>query len=368
MKRADRVLALFLCAAVGIAAAGTFVRNRVYRNELTLWRDCAEKNNWQDMRTMVAYVGALKKEGRDAEASEILEQARKLDWNTARFSIENIKFLVNQYIDFFPIDIRIVLHEFLLDLDPDDHRSYEFIASAYMLKGDMENARITVSLLNRVFVYEEARALMGDIYSHYGCFSKAEREYMKAVTLEPNNPLWRLKLLQNAIQFRSRAEVSGMLVQYQQYLPAESVRIFGMYLQKGIPEQQDLLLPVAGLCYLGGEYARAEKCLNLLIAESGSLDTVEAAGFHIQAAGIFSDMREYARVYSILSNLEFEGLSDIRKVDVSLMMGRICGETGRYRESAEWYDRALEYIDDPEIIYVVKRKRTAAAEGGFHAE
>ncbi|MFC1479325.1 tetratricopeptide repeat protein [Planctomycetota bacterium] len=360
MNRKNLLVIVFTVFLILLSSAGTFIRNRVYKTGLTLWRDCAEKNNWHDMRTMVAYVGALKREGEYEKAAEMLEKARHLEWKKGRFSLENIKFLVSQYIDYYPIDMKIILHEFLLDLDPDDHRSFEFIASAYILKGDMENARIAISLLNRVFVYEGARALMGDIYSHYGSFAMAEREYLKAIGFEPNNPLWRLKLLQNGVRFKSSAEVAAILAENKRYLQSDDVSIFSGYISGGIPQYTNLLLSVAVLSYISGDYKRADQCLTRLIARSEKLPSEQHNIICIRAAGIYSEMKEYKRVYSILDSLDTGTFSEVQELDISLIMGRICRKLGKQKESLEWYDKALQYIDDPEIAYVVKRKKNLA--------
>jgi len=358
MKRIHRIhiITALLAALAVLSGAGAYVRNRVYETDLTLWRDCAEKNEWRDMRTMVAYVGALKKKGEFGKAGEMLEKARQLEWDRGRFSMENIKFLVNQYVDYFPLRIQIVLHEFLLDLDPDDHRSYEFIASSYMLRGDMENARIAVSFMNRTFLHDAARAFMGDIYSYYGCYEKAEREYMKAVAKEARHPLWRVRLLQNSAGFRSIAEMKKLFDMHGKYLEPEHASVFTEFLYGNIPDDPVFLVPVAELAYKNGDYTRTGLCLDRLILETEKLPSEERADALLQAAGIYSNMKEYERVYSLLADADTADFPLDRQADIFLIMARICRELGKHSESGAWYEKTLEHIDDPDIQYIVRRK------------
>ena len=43
--------------------------------------------------------------------------------------------------------------------------------------------------------------------------------------------------------------------------------------------------------------------------------------------------------------------------EIAVVLGTICKELQRYKESAGWYEKALTKINDPELSYIIERKR-----------
>ena len=76
-QSARRVLPILACAVLLAHAAGTFLRNRVWRNDETLWADVARKSP-RNGRGLMNYGVALYQRGRHAEARDLFLRAREL--------------------------------------------------------------------------------------------------------------------------------------------------------------------------------------------------------------------------------------------------------------------------------------------------
>lgn len=350
MKK-DTILLLTLSFLAIVSLLLTFVRNKIYRTDLILWEDCAKKNEWNDIRSMVGYAKALQDENNFEKAIKVLEKASEVDYSKYRFSKANLKFLIGRYAVVFPFKVARELNEFIFEIDSSDYQSLAYLAWSYFREGDIENARIAASLLNRSFLYPDARSIMGDIYSYYGCYEKAEREYLKAIELEPNNPRWGKKLIENAIRYHPSDKIENLLKEQSSYLSENTLEIYYDFLSGKTEGDLLELFNLALYYFQNGNFIQSVECINILLKQNAGTIATEHL---INISEMFAKLRDYDKAYDLLIAAKNK---DKDEFDILVILAGLCKKSGKLEESIQWYDRALEKTKNDRMIYILERKK-----------
>lgn len=132
-----RVAAAAAGALVAAYAAGTVARNRVWKNDFSLWSDVIPKSpSLTEPRTYVAYV--LFREGRDAEAIAHYREALRLDPHGKALEALNSRGI--EVLKAGSVEEAIRHFQLVLELDPTHDQAHSNLGVAYTYRGRLPEA------------------------------------------------------------------------------------------------------------------------------------------------------------------------------------------------------------------------------------
>jgi Flp pilus assembly protein TadD len=197
-KIAAIIFAAFICTAVIALSTATYLRNGVWKNEITLWEDTARKspNKLRPHQNLGTYYQMA---GRLEEARNELLLALKLD--PGNFEIHNNLGIVLRKLGDYEGAIRE--YSVSLQLKPSDPMARYNLGNIYLAMGRYEDAlREYTECLKIIPEYDELHNNMGIVYQKTGRFREAAARYQEALRLNPENE-------------KARNNLSGLL-QYRQ--------------------------------------------------------------------------------------------------------------------------------------------------------
>jgi Flp pilus assembly protein TadD len=209
MKTSGRAaLAAFLLAAlVVLYAGGTVARNRVWKDNYTLFTDTVKKS--PDGAIPHNMLGtALATTGRRAEAMDHYQIAVKLDPNNASVH-SNIGFA---YIESGQMQTAVEYLETAVRIEPFNGLFRNNLALAHFRLGEVSaNAGRTDEALEHFQVAARfrpddaaCRSMLGIAYSRKGSHDEAIEQFQAALQLAPEEPAYR-KNLDRALELKDRA-------------------------------------------------------------------------------------------------------------------------------------------------------------------
>lgn len=133
-RTALRLFAACFIIVIALYTYGTVKRNRVWRDEFTLWSDVIKK--YPSGRAYANYALAYEEAGDIHEAIRYYKVALKMN-PRSHVSLNN---LANNYMDLDRVDEAIVLYLRALEVDPDNAVIHSGLANAYWRKGFIRKA------------------------------------------------------------------------------------------------------------------------------------------------------------------------------------------------------------------------------------
>jgi tetratricopeptide (TPR) repeat protein len=350
-------VAAFLVLCIGVSGAMTLRRNTDYRSALALWEDAARKNRFEDIRSMVSYGIALEAAGRYDEAMNILEQALKTDFSKRRFSIENIKVLAGRLAAYYPLDVMREILEFIVWLDPSDDGPLVGLGQSYIANGDLVNARKAASLACRLFYSPSARVLMGDVYAASGALDLADREYAAAWSMEPNNPRWPSKRVENAIRSGDRTAVADLLDQVRRDLTPGDAALYQAFVDRRTTGSADEVYRLCAFYAWSGDFALCRAAADQFAATAAAASSTQL----LDIARICLYIRDLDAAIA-MTNTVRQAMAD--PAPALLLLAEIHQAAGRPSEAAACLEEVLATTTDPENAFVLRRRIAVLAGGG----
>jgi Flp pilus assembly protein TadD len=198
-KKAAIIFAVFVCTAVIALSTASYVRNGVWKTEITLWDDTARKspNKLRPRQNLGTYYQMA---GRLEEARNELLIALKL--NPGNFEVHNNLGIVLRKLRDYEGAIRE--YSAALKLMPSDPMARYNMGNIYLAMGRYDEAlREYTECLKIIPEYDELHNNLGIIYQKTGRFKEAAARYQEALRLNPENE-------------KARNNLSGLLQNRQQ--------------------------------------------------------------------------------------------------------------------------------------------------------
>ncbi len=354
MKR-DILLYILLSVLSMLLITGTVKRNTVYYSELTLWKDCAEKNDFKDMRSLISYASWVMRKGDREKAWRLLQKGMTLKWEDRRFTMDNLKYLVQNVSMFVSREAVFELYQFIFEIDPRSDYALREIGNRYFSSGDVENARKAVSLAVRLFGKAESLAVIGDIYKFYGCYREAEDSYMLAFNREPNNSAWSDRIILNSLNFQDEAEFKNRLEMYGNKLSPKKRKLYNSLLN-GVYDQAPLIT-YASLFISMGRYAEAETCLDEFTEKLGGGRNFPSR-LLVKTVTLYRNLENFKKAEKLLA-AGLERYPD--NIDILMYTGYCFYEQGLWQQSLDAFNLVLKksMATDEEFQYTLRRKIAA---------
>jgi Tfp pilus assembly protein PilF len=178
-----KIIPVICASALIILIATTFVRNTVWKDEITLWEDAA-KNNPASVRPHQNLGMYYSMRGRLDEAKNELMTALKLDPN--KFELHNNLGIVYKKLG----DYDRAIQEFhaVIAIMPSDGMVHYNLGNVYLEQGRLQEAiQEFKTSVKAVPDYDDAHNNLGIAYERSGQLSEAIREFTMAIALNPGN-------------------------------------------------------------------------------------------------------------------------------------------------------------------------------------
>ncbi|MFC1581959.1 tetratricopeptide repeat protein [Planctomycetota bacterium] len=360
--RAAAVYILLLLLVI-LSVIFSLIRNRVYQTGLTLWKDCAEKTEWQDLRSVVSYATHLAMQRTpesQAEASRVMARARLLEYKSGRYSLDAVKSLILNHLHMVAPEDRREIMQFVLEtIDPLDSKLLEMNALSYLLEGDLDNARAAASLLNRISPDPASKVVMGRVYNAHGCYQKAERDFFAAIAIERNVPRWHEVLLENSLCHSDPEESRELFRAHRQDLAPTVLKRFEDHWSDAAGESAGEKVQLARLDVLQWEYGAAGKALKRLAREATVLnsETLKAM-LHM-----LMRIKDFETAESVLQRIE--------KAEPGAF-ANIMLRSEYHQAREEWdtcallFGQAADMVENEHVRYILKRKQGIAQREASH--
>jgi Tfp pilus assembly protein PilF len=182
-KKAAIIFAAFICTLVITLSTASYLRNGVWKNEITLWEDTARKspNKLRPHQNLGTYYQMA---GRLAEARNELLIALKLD--PGNFEIHNNLGIVYRKLGDYEGAIRE--YAAALQLMPSDPMARYNLGNIYLAVGRYDDAlREYTECLKIIPEYDELHNNLGIVYQKTGRLREAAAQYQEALRLNPEN-------------------------------------------------------------------------------------------------------------------------------------------------------------------------------------
>ena len=180
LKTAATALTIVILASY---SAGTIVRNRVWKDSLTLWGDTVKKaSNRANAHSYYGY--ALYQAGLFADAEIEYRKAIAIDGNhlDAYINLGIVYHKVNRF------DEAIQTYHQALLVAPKSVMVYKCLGAAYQAKGDMNEAMYALNSGVQLNPNDaELHNSLGKLYANMERFNDSSREFRLAVELNPAN-------------------------------------------------------------------------------------------------------------------------------------------------------------------------------------
>jgi Flp pilus assembly protein TadD len=184
MPAGVRLAAALLVTAAPLGAA-TYARNRVWKDEVTLWSDVVEKSPGK-ARPHNNLGVALSEQGRLEEAIREYREAIRLD---AAFPDPHNNLGIALFSAGHGVDEAILEYQEAIRLDFHLANAHSNLGLAYRLKGQLDDS---IRELEQALRFEpglaEARVNLGETYGMKGAVPEAMRELRAAIRLDPSRP------------------------------------------------------------------------------------------------------------------------------------------------------------------------------------
>lgn len=170
-----------LLVVAGPLGAATYARNRVWRDELTLWSDVVAKSP-RKARPRTNLGTALDERGRLDDAMREYREALRLDPSSADAFVD----LGAAHFRKGEVGEAIRLYQEAIRLAPSMAEAHTNLGVALASHGDLEGAaRAHREAIRLAPGLVDAHANLGAVCFHLGRFEEAERAYREAVRLDP---------------------------------------------------------------------------------------------------------------------------------------------------------------------------------------
>ncbi|MFC1607923.1 tetratricopeptide repeat protein [Candidatus Latescibacterota bacterium] len=178
----DKSVIVVLCGLICLYSALTYQRNVVWRDDLSLWSDAAEKS---PNRARPYYnIGlAHKKSGKNDEAIYYFNKALRINPNhtNARNNIGEIYFSLRRF------DEAIVEYRKAVDADPKFYIAPNNIGNAYLAQGNFDKAVEAYKESIAIFPYfTKSFNGLGRAYYFLGRFDDAVKQFREALMYDEN--------------------------------------------------------------------------------------------------------------------------------------------------------------------------------------
>jgi tetratricopeptide (TPR) repeat protein len=178
-----KIIPVIYALALVTLLVATYVRNTVWKDEITLWKNAAE-NNPELVRPHQNLGFYYSMRGRLDEARDELIAALKLDPN--KFELHNNLGIVYKKLG----DYDRAIQEFhtVMAIMPSDGMVHYNLGNVYLEQGRLQDAiREFKTSLKAVPDYDDAHNNLGIAYKRSGHLSEAIREFSIAISLNPSN-------------------------------------------------------------------------------------------------------------------------------------------------------------------------------------
>lgn len=309
------VLSAFLILTLGGA---TYLRNQVWRDEMTLWADVVQKSPHND-RAWNNLGIALEGEGRTEEGMKCLERALEINprYPEAHYNMALYHGRKND------LENAIASYRRAIELYPPMAKAHFNLGNALRDRGSTGEAiRHYEEAVRHEPFFSEAYYNMGNVLKDAGRLDEALTLYRKALSVDPGNVKARMNL---AIALAGTGQLDA------------SVNLFREILARD-PENEKALFNLARVLEAKGESANLpDTYLSLLKRNPDRLDLRKKAAVSLFKAGRFGEARTL-----------FLEVLEIEPADLSARLGlasALAGE-GRYEEAHGQYREI--FRDHPE--------------------
>jgi len=180
----QRVVSCLLCLLIALFSFWTHQRNNVWRDEISMWKDCikkAPKRHWPYCSLGMAYA----KKGETEKAISFIQKAleKDPDFPEALFAMGVARENQNR--------LREAIRYFrkALSVSPYYTRAYYELGLSLLHTGDLKGAVENFTQATLIDPgYAEAHNSLGNALSRSGRFNEAIRHYLMALKIEPDNP------------------------------------------------------------------------------------------------------------------------------------------------------------------------------------
>jgi Flp pilus assembly protein TadD len=181
-KAARNAAFSFLVIVPLVLSVATYVRNSVWKTEISLWEDVIGKSSGK-ARGYGALGLAFTRKGSNEKAMKYYRKSLQLKPN----DIEALNNLGISYLNMGQSDKAVELYLHALRLNPDHPETHNNLGNAYKAKGSSDKAiehyQIALKLRSD---YAEAHYNLGYIYGDMGLTDIAIRHYQITLTLNPD--------------------------------------------------------------------------------------------------------------------------------------------------------------------------------------
>jgi len=146
--RVRYILATGMCMLIFLQALGTYTGNFVWRNELTLWTDCAKKSP---------------------------RKAR------TRLNLGSAYYMAERY------DLALEEFQMAIKLDPRDPKAYNNLGLVYVKKHQFGTALTEFQRAISVHGNADAHYNLANVYRELKLYDEAIKEYLKAIKIDPES-------------------------------------------------------------------------------------------------------------------------------------------------------------------------------------
>ena len=178
-----KVFFSFMAVAIGILSVLTFMRNRVWKDEITLWQDIVRKSPGK-ARAFDSLGVALGQAGRYEEAKQLFDQVLKLDPK----SVNTYNSLGVRLAEEGDYEGAMKHFEKAIEIDPQYVNTYNSLGIISARKGDLEAAiRYYDLALRHDPDFAKAHYNLGISLAKLGRTDEAISHYRKAIEIDPDS-------------------------------------------------------------------------------------------------------------------------------------------------------------------------------------
>jgi tetratricopeptide (TPR) repeat protein len=173
-----------------LLSVGTYSRNRVWNDEISLWGDCVKKSP-NKARPYVSLGAAYIKMGADEKAFELTQHGIRIDPKFAE-AYYNLGVIYQKKGD---LNSAIAMQKKSLEIDPTLYFVYGSLGRIYFEKGQYGEAQESFQNFLKVYPYfPEVHSLLAIVYAAQKKFDKAVTELEWEIRINPSDTLAHLNL------------------------------------------------------------------------------------------------------------------------------------------------------------------------------
>lgn len=182
-------IVIFL-AVISLLSWGTYSRNNLWGNKISLWADCVKKSPHKG-RPYVNLGFAYIESGQYDKALEATQKGIDLDPKFAG-AYYNLGIIYQKMGD---LDKAIAMAKKSLEIDPDLHAANSFLGTIYFENSQYEEAAKVFKRMLKAYPYlPDVHHLLGIVYAAQHHFDKAVAEFELEIRINPTHALAHLNL------------------------------------------------------------------------------------------------------------------------------------------------------------------------------